>query len=131
MIQLDVVAGILIDDSHRVLICERIEAGPFCGLWEFPGGKIDPGESALAALHRELAEELGIESGRSVAFMELHHAYPDRAVSLQFFRVLDWRGEPQGLEGQDVRWLAPAEIEVDQMLPADAPVIDALLAAVA
>lgn len=131
MIQLDVVAGILIDASHRVLICERIEAGPFCGLWEFPGGKIDPGESAHAALHRELAEELGIESGRSVAFMELQHDYPDRSVSLQFFRVLDWRGEAQGLEGQRIRWLEPAEIEVDQMLPADAPVIAALRATVA
>ena len=100
-----VAAGILQDSAGRILISERLCDGPFNGLWEFPGGKISEGESAVDALHRELAEELGIDVTDSQAFMDLHHEYPDRTVDLEFFLVTGWQGEPRGLEGQGIRCL--------------------------
>ena len=121
-----VAAGILRDPAGRILISERLCDGPFNGLWEFPGGKISDGESALDALHRELAEELGIDVTDSQAFMDLHHEYPDRTVDLEFFLVTAWQGEPRGLEGQGIRWIAPSDLDSAELLPADAPVVDAL-----
>jgi 8-oxo-dGTP diphosphatase len=121
-----VAAGILQDPAGRILISERLCDGPFNGLWEFPGGKISEGESAVDALHRELAEELGIDVTDSQAFMDLHHEYPDRTVDLEFFLVTGWQGEPRGLEGQGIRWIAPADLDPEELLPADAPVVNAL-----
>ena len=124
---LDVVAGILTAADGRILIAERTGDRPFNGMWEFPGGKIAAGESQQHALARELAEELGIVVQRSDLFMSLEHDYPDRAVRLHFFKVTGWSGDPSGLEGQKIQWVSPAEIEDGLMLPADAPVIEALL----
>ena len=121
-----VAAGILRDAAGRVLISERICDGPFDGLWEFPGGKIGVGETAADALRRELAEELGITVTSAQPFMALHHEYPDRTVDLEFFLVSEWQGEPTGLEGQDVRWVAPSELRPGELLPADAPVVERL-----
>ncbi len=122
-----VAAGILHDAEGRILITERLCDGPFNGLWEFPGGKIGIGEDSTEALRRELAEELGIEVTASEPFMDLHHEYPDRIVDLEFFLVTAWHGDPTGLEGQGVRWLALADLNPDALLPADAPVVEALL----
>jgi 8-oxo-dGTP diphosphatase len=121
-----VAAGILRDPAGRILISERLCHGPYNGLWEFPGGKISDGESAVDALNRELAEELGIDVTDSQAFMDLHHEYPDRTVDLEFFLVTGWRGEPRGLEGQGIRWIVPADLDPGELLPADAPVVVAL-----
>ena len=121
-----VAAGILHDDGGRVLITERLCDGPFDGLWEFPGGKIGGDESPGEALKRELAEELGIEVTDLRPFMELHHEYPDRIVDLEFFLVSAWNGEPEGLEGQGVRWLLAGDLDPGELLPADAPVVAAL-----
>ena len=121
-----VAAGILQDRAGRVLISERRCDGPFDGLWEFPGGKIAAGESAPDALRRELAEELGIDVTDSRAFIDLHHEYPDRIVDLEFFLVTNWQGDPQGLEGQGLRWVAPDDLDEETLLPADAPVVQAL-----
>ena len=126
MIHFHVAAGILRDAAGRVLISERLCDGPFDGLWEFPGGKIGAGETAADALTRELAEELGITVTSAQPFMELHHEYPDRTVDLEFFLVSDWQGEPAGLEGQGVRWLPTTELNPDDLLPADKPVVEAL-----
>jgi len=121
-----VAAGILRDTAGRVLISERLCDGPFNGLWEFPGGKIGAGESAVDALHRELAEELGVTVTAAQPFIQLHHEYPDRTVDLEFFLVTGWQGKPAGLEGQGIRWLALNELQPGELLPADAPVIEAL-----
>jgi 8-oxo-dGTP diphosphatase len=121
-----VAAGILRAADGRVLISERICDGPFDGLWEFPGGKIGDAETAADALKRELAEELGITVTAAQPFMELHHKYPDRTVDLEFFLVSDWQGEPSGLEGQGIRWLALSELDPEALLPADAPVLERL-----
>lgn len=121
-----VAAGILRDGSGQVLISERLCDGPFNGLWEFPGGKIGEGESSLDALRRELGEELGIDVVNARHYMSIRHEYPDRIVDLEFFLVTLWHGNPAGLEGQALRWLHPSELNHEVLLPADAPVIDAL-----
>ena len=121
-----VAAGILRDRAGRVLITERICDGPFNGLWEFPGGKIDAHEDPAAALGRELHEEIGVTITASRPFMDLHFKYPDRSVDLEFFLVTAWEGEPAGLEGQGLRWVSPSELDDETLLPADKPVIEAL-----
>ena len=125
---LTVVAGILWrpEDDH-ILITERIGDSPFAGLWEFPGGKIDAGESAEAALVRELREELGVEISRWAHFLSLEHAYADRVVSLAFYLVHEWAGSPDGLDGQALRWIARSALTPEELLPADGPVVQALL----
>lgn len=121
-----VAAGILQQDDGRVLIAERLGDGPFHGMWEFPGGKIDDGETAGEAVARELEEELGIRCAVAEEFLSLHHDYDDRAVSITFFRVSCWEEQPRGLEGQALRWLLPHELDDACLLPADKPVIEAL-----
>lgn len=122
----DVAAGILFDSKGRVLIAERLGGGPFHGMWEFPGGKIGPGESAPQALTRELTEELGIEVTGYSSLMNLRHEYEDRIVTIEFFIVSDWNSEPVGREGQALRWVSRDRLDSQNLLPADMPVIAAL-----
>ena len=95
-------------------------------LWEFPGGKLLPGESAEVALRRELTEELGIEIVSCEFFHGIEHEYPAIRVAIDFFLVRTWRGRPTGIEGQALRWLLPSELSPDMLLPADAPIIELL-----
>lgn len=122
----DVAAGILFDSMGRVLIAERLGGGPFHGMWEFPGGKIGPEESAPQALTRELTEELGIEVTGYSSLMNLRHEYEDRIVTIEFFIVSDWNSEPVGREGQALRWVSRDRLDSQNLLPADMPVIAAL-----
>lgn len=122
----DVAAGILCDESGRILISERLGDGPFHGLWEFPGGKIVAGETAPEALSRELAEELGIEVTACSSFMNLRHEYHDRVVAIEFFLVSEWNSDPVGREGQELRWVPTEQLDADELLPADMPVVAAL-----
>jgi 8-oxo-dGTP diphosphatase len=94
--------------------------------WEFPGGKVDASESAERALQRELAEELGIEIFDPRHFRSIRHAYPDLAVSINFYLVRNWTGTPRGAEGQSIRWVAKDALVKHRLLPADLPVIEAL-----
>ena len=122
----NVAAGILCDASGRILIAERLGDGPFHGLWEFPGGKISSDETPVEALARELAEELGIEVTSCASFMNLRHEYDDRVVTIEFFIVSNWNSEPVGREGQALRWVPRDQLDADELLPADVPVIKAL-----
>ena len=122
----NVAAGILCDAEGRILIAERLGGGPFHGLWEFPGGKIAEDETAVEALSRELAEELGIEVTNCATFMNLRHEYDDRIVTIEFFLVSDWASEPVGREGQALRWVPREKLNAEELLPADVPVIEAL-----
>ncbi len=92
----------------------------------FPGGKIDGAETSAAALRRELREELGIEVTIAEPFMKLSHEYVDRTVDLEFFLVNDWDGDPDGLEGQGLRWVNVSQLDAAELLPADAPLVEAL-----
>jgi len=122
----NVAAGILCDASGRILIAERLGDGPFHGLWEFPGGKISSDETPVEALARELAEELGIEVTSCASFMNLRHEYDDRVVTIEFFIVSNWNSEPVGREGQALRWVPRDQLDADELLPADVPIIEAL-----
>ena len=122
----DVAAGILFDSMGRVMIAERLGGGPFHGMWEFPGGKIGPDESAPQALTRELTEELGIEVTGYTSLMNLRHEYEDRIVTIEFFIVSDWNSDPVGREVQALRWVPRARRDAQNLLPADLPLIAAL-----
>lgn len=121
-----VAAGVLRDAGGRILIAERKGDAAFSDHWEFPGGKLDPGESSTDALHRELSEELGIVLFTMRHLRHLQHVYPDRAVSIDFFVVPSWFGVPTGRLGQRLRWCRPADIKAGTLLPADAPVLEDL-----
>ena len=123
-----VASGILRDPQGRVLIAERTGDGAFAGLWEFPGGKIRDGEDSLTALRRELSEELGIVIREQTLLARVDHEYPDRLVSIDFYLVCDWVNEPEGKDGQALKWIMPEALEAPMMLAADEPVIEALRA---
>jgi mutator protein MutT len=111
-----------------VLIAQRPEGKHLAGGWEFPGGKLEPGEARLAGLARELREELGITIAAGLArpLIRVNHAYPTREVLLDIWVVKHYRGEPQGLDGQALRWCAQDELPRADLLPADKPIVSAL-----
>jgi 8-oxo-dGTP diphosphatase len=124
----EVVAGALFDESGRVLIAQRPEGKALAGRWEFPGGKLDAGEAPFQGLVRELREELGIEVGAARRLLRYSYRYPERVVWLDLWLVTDWSGVPCGLDGQALKWVAPAGLAGEDILEADAPMIEALVA---
>jgi len=120
------VAAAVIERPGEFLLAQRPAGKPYAGFWEFPGGKIEPGEDARAALVRELREELGIEVREATPWITRVYAYTHATVRLHFFRVTAWDGEPQPLEDQAIRWQVVGAPDVSPMLPANAPVLAAL-----
>ena len=110
----------------RVLLAQRLPGTPYPGYWEFPGGKLEAGESASIALARELDEELGIQIVRAAPWLVQRYAYPHADVELNFFRIFAWRGEPRGRMGQAIAWQAPGAFDVAPLLPANAVILRAL-----
>ncbi len=121
-----VVAAALCDARGRVLIAQRPATKHMAGRWEFPGGKVGAAESEPQALVRELREELGIEAQEPRFCLRLTHTYPDRTVELSFWIVRDFSGEPRGLDGQQLKWVPPAQLLREDILEADRPFIEAL-----
>lgn len=121
-----VAVAVLLRGDGKVLLAQRLPGTPYPGYWEFPGGKLEPGESATAALARELSEELGITVRRSAPWLTQRYAYPHAHVELAFFRVLDWQGEPHGRDGQALAWQTPGAFDVAPLLPANTVVLRAL-----
>lgn len=124
--QIAVAAGILTDSKGRVLIARRPEGAHQGGWWEFPGGKLRRGETPLQGLIRELREELGIEVRAARPLLAYRHEYPERVIDLHVWRVTEFVGEPAGVEGQPLRWVAIAELTTVGLLPGDQPIIAAL-----
>ncbi|WP_295449078.1 Nudix family hydrolase [uncultured Thiodictyon sp.] len=124
--QIHVMAGVLQDAEGRVLVTRRPEAAHQGGLWEFPGGKLEPGETPEQGLSRELAEELGIEIHTSRPLIRVHHDYGDRHILLDVRRVVAHAGTPHGREGQPLDWLAPNAMDPTRFPAADRPIIMAL-----
>lgn len=122
----EVAAGALRDAAGRVLLTRRHQGTHQGGLWEFPGGKLEPGEGAAAALVRELREELGIEAQSFRPLIRVAHDYGDRRVVLDTWLVERWRGDPEGLEGQPLAWVPPDELAGYAMPAADRPIVTAL-----
>lgn len=124
-----VVAAALIRADGRVLLQRRPTGKQLAGLWEFPGGKIDPGETPEAALVRELAEELGIVVTETALFPVAFASEPlgARHLLLMLYRATEWHGEPRALEAAELRWVTPADITTLPMPPADRPLVAALV----
>ena len=119
---IDVAVGVLIRPDGTLLLGNRPADKPWPGWWELPGGKLEPGETVLQALGRELFEELGIHVTAATPWVTYVHKYPTTTVRLAFCRVTDWTGEPTGLEGQQLRWVdLRTAHEVPQLLPATYP----------
>ena len=118
----------LIDRDGRVLLAQRPEGKSMAGLWEFPGGKVEPGETPEAALIRELHEELGIETWSSclAPLTFASHSYPEFHLLMPLFACRKWQGQPQSKEGQALKWVRPAELRSYPMPPADLPLIPIL-----
>jgi 8-oxo-dGTP diphosphatase len=121
-----VVAGALFDDIGRVLIAQRPPGKHMAGGWEFPGGKLDRGESPYDGLLRELREELGIAVTAAEPLIVYTHCYSDRQVLLDLWRITKYDGMPVSAEGQPLKWVTLDELETVGLLEADLPMIAAL-----
>ncbi len=124
-IPLIVVTAAIIERDGRFLVARRPRGVHLEGLWEFPGGKCDPGESLQQCLERELREELGAASRIGAEVMDVAHAYPERVVELHFFRC-ELLEAPRPLLGQELRWVARDDLAALSFPPADAELIDRL-----
>ncbi|MEX0872811.1 MAG: Nudix family hydrolase [Aquisalimonadaceae bacterium] len=102
--------GVVVDSGGRVLIARRPEGAHQGGRWEFPGGKVEAGESVLQALDRELHEELGVSLHAASPLIRIPHHYPGKSVLLDVWRVTAFTGEPHGREGQPLRWVSPGQL---------------------
>ena len=121
-----VAAAVLMRENGAVLLASRPEGKGWAGWWEFPGGKIEAGETPFQALQRELDEELGIDIAHAYPWLVRTFAYPEKTVKLHFFIVRAWQGKPTGKEGQNLSWQNPSNLTVAPMLPANAPILEAL-----
>jgi 8-oxo-dGTP diphosphatase len=124
-----VVAVALLDADRRVLAAQRTSPPAYAGMWEFPGGKVEPGEDELAALARECREELDVEIEIGPVLGQVDLASPGWRLRVWFGRVSS--GTPRAVEGGELRWLAVGELDDVPWLPADLPLVDALRARLA
>jgi 8-oxo-dGTP diphosphatase len=122
----EVVAAVIERPDGHFLLAQRPRGKVYAGYWEFPGGKVEPGEALWAALARELREELGIEVEIADPWIARMYTYPHAKVRLNFFRVRAWHGEPHGKERQQLAWQHASSVDVAPLLPANAPVLRAL-----
>jgi 8-oxo-dGTP diphosphatase len=123
--RLHVVAGVIVDGEGRVLVARRPQHVHQGGLWEFPGGKLEPGESPARGLQRELHEELGITVTALRPLLKVAHDYPDKSVLLDVWRIDGFDGVPHGREGQPVKWLSAMELDSHDFPAANRPIIRA------
>ena len=120
------VIAALIWDGDRFMICKRPAHKARGSLWEFVGGKVEPGESQSEALIRECREELAITVAPGASFMEVTHVYPDMSIHLTLLNARITAGEPQLLEHEALRWITPAEIPEYEFCPADEAILTSL-----
>jgi 8-oxo-dGTP diphosphatase len=122
----EVAAAVIQRPDGAFLLAQRPAGKVYAGYWEFPGGKVEPGEQAAAALARELHEELGIEVHTAYPWLTRVFTYSHATVRLNFFRVTRWHGEPHPKEDQAIAWQEPGTAMAQPMLPANAPVLASL-----
>lgn len=122
----EVAVAVITRQDGSFLLARRPEGKPYAGYWEFPGGKVESGESLLHALRRELLEELGIRVEHAYPWITRIFTYTHATVRLCFYRVVEWHGEPHGHENQELSWQFVDNVAVEPMLPANAPVLRAL-----
>jgi 8-oxo-dGTP diphosphatase len=128
----EVAVGVLMNPAGAVLLGQRPAGKPYAGYWEFPGGKIESGETFLTALSRELQEEIDVRIDDAEEFMVLEHDYPHAYVRLHICLVKSWQGQPRGLENQALGWLNIKDVDqlnvagFDPVLPATLPILEKL-----
>jgi 8-oxo-dGTP diphosphatase len=127
--RVEVVAAIVVDSQHRILMAQRADWQHQGGKWEFPGGKIESGETHMQALARELKEEVEVQIDQQACelFKAVHHDYSDKQVSLYFYLVKDFSGTAKGLEGQPVMWVNAQTLPQMAIPDANQAIADALL----
>ncbi|MGX9740076.1 8-oxo-dGTP diphosphatase MutT [Pseudocitrobacter corydidari] len=124
---LQIAVGIIRNDAGEIYITQRAADAHMANKWEFPGGKIEAGETAEEAMIRELEEEVGITASEPQLFDKLEYEFPDRHITLWFWLVENWQGEPWGKEGQPGRWVAQHALVAEEFPPANAPIIEKLV----
>ncbi len=122
----EVAAAVILRSDGAFLLARRPAGKVYAGWWEFPGGKVESGEPADLALARELHEELGIEVRRAWPWLTRVHVYDHATVRLNFFKVVEWVGDPRPMEGQTLAWQRLDEALLEPMLPANAPILASL-----
>jgi 8-oxo-dGTP diphosphatase len=125
-VPIHVVAAAVIDSRGRVLIAQRPAGKHLAGGWEFPGGKLEPGEDRRLGLARELREELGISIATPRPLIRVRHSYDYGDVLIDMWVVRQYSGDLKGLDGQALRWCTRDELESVELLPADGPIVAAL-----
>jgi len=124
--RIEVVAAVIERADGCFLLAQRPAGKVYAGYWEFPGGKVEPCESAPDAIRRELHEELGIDIGECYPWLTRDFDYQHAAVRLRFYRIREWRGELHGREGQQFAWQSARALTVSPILPANGPILRAL-----
>lgn len=121
-----VAVGIISNSNGAILVTQRPQLAHQGGLWEFPGGKVESGETVEAALQRELFEELGIKLQNAKRWLQICHEYADKTVLLDVWRVTAYQGEPYGREGQPLRWMYPLAMNHLDFPAADEQIVSRL-----
>jgi 8-oxo-dGTP diphosphatase len=122
----EVAVAVFLRPDGTTLLARRPAGKVYAGYWEFPGGKVEPGEPMAAALRREIREELGVEIERALPWITRVFVYPHATVRLHFHRVVSWRGDPAPLEHDALSWQPPGSVSVEPLLPANGPVFRGL-----
>ncbi|MTD27377.1 8-oxo-dGTP diphosphatase MutT [Erwinia sorbitola] len=128
MKHLQVSVGIIRDSEQQIFLAQRPASAYMGNKWEFPGGKIEAGETPEQALKRELLEETGIEVLNAAPYDTVDHTYTDLRVTLYFFIVDSWNNQPYGREGQPQRWVLQSELNAEDFPPANAEIVARLKA---
>ncbi|GBU11877.1 dGTP-preferring nucleoside triphosphate pyrophosphohydrolase [Enterobacterales bacterium] len=124
--RLTISVGIIRNSRKEIFITQRDASSHMAGFWEFPGGKVEAGETPVQAVIRELQEETGIVAQQPALISSLEHVFPDRVITLHFHLIEKWHGEPYGKEGQPMRWIPQTELKAEEFPPANESIVKAL-----